>query len=144
MTAADVVGWEEAICTGTNQLDVLVNRAGPTPAQRITLLDPLLDFAYDSGRNCPERPRLRDELSHQAWLIAWRVSPNPSPSYLLRQQTQAPHFLDELFTGAHSPCDLVGNAAVIGVEKWGHIDLPDLFELGLSTLVSVKCGQILD
>jgi len=144
MTAADIVGWEEAICNGTNQLDDLITRARPTFAQRITLLDPLLDFAYDSGRNCPARPTLSDQLSHQAWWIAWRASPNPSPNSLLQQQTQPPQFLDRVLTGAHSPCDVVGNAAVIGVEKWSGIDLPDLFELGLSTLVSFKCGQILD
>lgn len=144
MTAADVVGWEEAICDGRNRLDDLVSRARPTLAQQITLLDPLLDFAYDSGRNCPERPTLRDELSHQAWLIAWRASPSPTPDSLLKQQTQPPQFLDRLFTGARSPCDVVGNAAVIGVENWSGIDLPNLFELGLSTLVSIKCGQILD
>jgi hypothetical protein len=101
----------------------LTGRVQPTAAQSVTLLSPLLDFAFDAGRDCPARPTLGEELAHQAWLIA---------------------LVTELFKGAHSPCDVVGNGVVVGVATWSQTKLPDLLALGLSTFVSAACGRVLE
>ncbi|MEP6695428.1 MAG: hypothetical protein ABJA34_00970 [Pseudonocardiales bacterium] len=123
----------------------LVGRVRPTPAQRVELLSPMLDFASDASANCSTRPSLGGGLAHEAWLTAFGDSPAPALTRSsLSRQIQAPQLMTELFKGAHSPCDVVGNGVIIGLERWGGGQLPNLLELSLSAAVGFGCSNLLE
>jgi len=140
----------------TDELDNLLLRVcieGPQELQSFMVenallarphLGQLLDLAYDAGRGCPDRPGLRDELTQQIWLKSTRDLPTSDPSAVLRGLTVPPEVMVDLFRDVHDPCDVVGNAAVIGVEQWSDDNPPDWIELAFSTYASALCDMVLD
>lgn len=146
MTPKDVVDWEQRSCTeGAQVVNELVGRARPTPAQQISLLSPLLDFASDAGGQCSTRPALRDDLA----AVAWRTAAGPSPTLVsaqsvLRDQSSAPDLMRELFAQAHGGCDVFANGVVIGLKTWSNANPPKWAELALGTLVGALCEGAVD
>lgn len=123
----------------------LVATVRPTPAQQSTLLSPLLDFASDTASYCRSRPGIDNELAS----TTWRTAAGPAPSVatameVLKSQTQPPQAMTELFNHAHSPCDVVGNGAAIGLRGWSNVNLPDWAELAVGAFVGAASDELVE
>ncbi|HEV2123411.1 MAG TPA: hypothetical protein VGW38_11640 [Chloroflexota bacterium] len=146
MSAEHVVQWGERACqVGSPVIEEMLMRVNATPAERIRMLSPLLDFASDAATQCPGQSGLKDELAY----TAWRAVAGPTPTIstvrvILKGQTTSPQLMAELFRGVRHPCDVVGNGVVIGLTEWANVDPPDWTELAFGAMIGAGCEALVE